>query len=229
MALHVGIDTGGTFTDLVALDEETGRLAVGKRPSTPAAPAQAIFQLLRGGGRQPTAVTTVTLGTTIGTNALLQRRGARVIYLTTAGFEDLPAIGRIDKQDPYDLRWPKPQPFAYRRDCIGVIERISCDGAVVTPLGEAELERVAGAVQARLEVERGDAAIAVSLLFSFANHAHERRLAAFLRRRFRPFRCRSHMSRRRSGGSTSAPRRRSSTRISPRWCAGSRSNSRTAS
>ena len=76
----------------------------------------------------------VTLGTTVGTNALLERRGARVLLLTTAGFEDVPAIGRIDKEDPYDLHAPKPEPFVAREDCIGVRERIGADGTVVTPL-----------------------------------------------------------------------------------------------
>lgn len=184
MALHVGIDTGGTFTDLVVLDDETGELAVGKRPSTPAAPAQAIFHAFEVTGVEPSATASVTLGATVGTNALLERKGARALFLTTAGFEDVPAIGRIDKQDPYDLRWPKPKPFVARRDCVGVRERLAHDGSIVTPLAEEELERVAEQVGALLADERGDVAIAVSLLFAFAAPAHERRLAAFLEQRF---------------------------------------------
>ncbi len=184
MPLHVGVDTGGTFTDLVALDDVTGRLVLAKQPSTPAAPAQAVFACFEAAGIDPAAVTSVTLGTTVGTNALLERRGARVILLTTAGFEDVPAIGRIDKADPYDLRAPKPEPFVARADCLGVRERVAADGAVVTPLTDDELERVGGLVTPLVQKAEGDVALAISLLFAYAEPAHERRLAAFLERRF---------------------------------------------
>ena len=126
----------------------------------------------------------MTLGTTVGTNALLERRGARVLLLTTAGFEDVTAIGRIDKHDPYDLRRAKPEPLAARPDCLGVRERLAPDGTVVTPLTEEELERVAARVAHLLAEAEGDVAIAVSLLFAFADAEHERRLAAFLEQRF---------------------------------------------
>ena len=184
MALHVGIDTGGTFTDLVAVDDETGATLIAKRPSTPGAPADAIFDALDEAGIDPHAAASVTVGTTVGTNALLERRGARVVLLTTAGFEDVPVIGRIDKPDPYDLSWPKPRPLVARADCIGVVERIGHDGSVVTPLGDDELERVGAEVSRRLEQTEGDAAIAVSLLFAFANPVHEGLLGRFLRDRF---------------------------------------------
>ena len=184
MALHAGIDTGGTFTDLVVLDDETGDLVVAKRPSTPAAPAQAIFDCFEAAGVDTSALASVTLGTTVGTNALLERRGARVLLLTTAGFEDVPAIGRIDKEDPYDLRRAKPEPFVARADCLGVRERIDPVGQVLTPLEDAELERVSGLVAPLIAGAEGDVALAVSLLFAFANPAHERRLAALLEERF---------------------------------------------
>src|SRR5262245_18770911 len=137
------MDTGGTFTDLVVLDDETGRVVVAKEPSTPAAPADAIFRALEGAGVEPASTASVALGTTVGTNALLERRGARVLLLATAGFEDVPAIGRIDKENPYDLRRPKPEPFVARRDCVGVRERLAANGAVVVALADEELERVA--------------------------------------------------------------------------------------
>jgi len=184
VALHVGIDTGGTFTDLVVLDDETGQLTVGKRPSTPTAPAQAIFHAFQAAGVEPAAAASVTVGTTVGTNALLERKGGRVIFATTAGFEDVPVIGRIDKEDPYDLHRGKPRPLVARRDCVGVVERLAADGSVVTPLTDEELERVATDVASLLEGERGDVAIAISLLFAFADPTHERRLGAFLEQRF---------------------------------------------
>lgn len=184
MTLHVGIDTGGTFTDLVALDDETGETWIGKRPSTPGAPASAIFDAFAAAGVDPAKAASVTVGTTVGTNALLERRGARVVLVTTAGFEDISVIGRIDKPDPYDLRWPKPRPIAARRDCVGVVERVGHDGEVVTPLADSELARVERVVAERLGETDGDVALAVALLFAFANPVHEERLARFLASRF---------------------------------------------
>ena len=98
----------------------------------------------------------MTLGTTVGTNALLERKGARVLLLTTAGFEDVSAIGRIDKEDPYDLRRPKPEPFVARPDCIGVDERIAPDGFVVTALSDEELERIGERLEVLLAETDGD-------------------------------------------------------------------------
>jgi 5-oxoprolinase (ATP-hydrolysing) len=185
VALHVGVDTGGTFTDLVVLDDETGTVRVGKAASAPASPAEAVFDAFEVAGLDAAAAATVTLGTTVGTNALLERRGARVIVLTTEGFEDVAAIGRIDKEDPYDLRRPKPEPFARRPDCLGVRERIDHDGSVVIPLTQEELERVGARVRERLGDGDGeDVAVAICLLFAYAGPAHEQLLEAFLRERF---------------------------------------------
>jgi N-methylhydantoinase A/oxoprolinase/acetone carboxylase beta subunit/N-methylhydantoinase B/oxoprolinase/acetone carboxylase alpha subunit len=184
MALHVGIDTGGTFTDLVVLDDETGSVVVAKSPSTPADPAVAIFDAFAASGVGPAAAATITLGTTIATNALLERKGARVLYVTTVGFEDLPAIGRIDKKDPYDLQALKPEPLVSRRDCLGVVERVAADGTIVTPLLDDELDRLAARIAERLAEDRGDIALAVNTLFSFVAPGHEQRVAAMLRERF---------------------------------------------
>lgn len=183
MALHVGIDTGGTFTDLVVLDDETGAVVTAKSPSTPDDPAVAIFDAFEVSGVSPAAATTITLGTTIATNALLERKGARVVYVTTAGFEDLPIIGRIDKKDPYDLQALKPAALVSRRDCVGVVERVSSDGTTVTPLRGEELDRLARRVAERLE-EGGDVAIALNTLFSFVAPEHEQRVATMVHDRF---------------------------------------------
>ncbi len=189
MAYRMGIDTGGTFTDLVAVDPAGGgRLHVAKVPSTPAAPGRAVFDALAGSGIPVEKLSLLVLGTTIGINAVLERRGARVLYLTTDGFQDVPFIQRIDKKDPYDLQWQKPVPFVARRDCIGVRERMAADGAVLTELTDGELDRIAAAVAERLaepaESPGRGVALAVNLLFSYVNPAHERRLAGFLSRRF---------------------------------------------
>ena len=189
MAFRAGIDTGGTFTDLVAVDAAgSARLRIAKVPSTPAAPGRAVFDALAGSGVPVEELSLLVLGTTLGINAVLERRGARVLYLTTDGFQDVPFIQRIDKKDPYDLQWQKPVPFVARRDCIGVRERVAADGTVLAELTDGELERVAAVVEERL-AERAaapdrEAALAVNLLFSYVNPAHERRLAEFLRRRF---------------------------------------------
>jgi N-methylhydantoinase A len=185
MPIRVGIDTGGTFTDLVALDEDTGALLTAKCPSTPRQPEVAVLDTLEAAAIPPEAVRFLILGTTIATNALLTRRGARVIYLTTAGFEDVPFIQRVNRKFHYDLSWRKPVPFCARQDCLGLAERIDKDGQVRLALDEAELERVAAALAKRLDEggERG-VALAVNLLFAYVNPEHERRLGAFLQERF---------------------------------------------
>ena len=167
----------------MALDESTGALQFAKRPSTPQAPGQAVLDVLSRVDVPLEQVALLVLGTTVGTNAVLERSGARVIYLTTAGFEDIPYIQRIDKKDPYDLQWLKPQPFVARRDCLGVDERVTSDGTVLRPLTDGELERVAAAVEQRLEGAVSGVAIAINLLFSYANPVHERALARFLQDR----------------------------------------------
>ena len=183
--LHVGIDTGGTFTDLVAFDDETGILAAGKSPSTPADPARAIFDAFEAAGVDPAAAETIVLGTTVGTNALLERRGAEVIFVTTAGFRDVPIIQRVDKKDPYDLQWEKPRPFVERESCLEVDERVAADGTPARPLLATEVDRLGHEIARRLEVCDGPApAVAISLLFAYANPEHEARLAEALRTRF---------------------------------------------
>jgi N-methylhydantoinase A/oxoprolinase/acetone carboxylase beta subunit/N-methylhydantoinase B/oxoprolinase/acetone carboxylase alpha subunit len=185
VTLHVGIDTGGTFTDLVAFDDETGALSAGKSPSTPVDPARAIFHAFEAAGLAPASAATIVLGTTVGTNALLERKGADVLYVTTAGFRDVPIIQRVDKKDPYDLQWLKPRPFVERERCLEVDERIAADGTVLRPLADAEVERLGDEIAVWVE-GMGDRtpAVAINLLFAYANPEHELRLAGGLRRRF---------------------------------------------
>jgi N-methylhydantoinase A len=181
-AYRIGIDTGGTFTDLVAVEESTGALRTVKVPSTPQEPAAAAFEALGRSGLDTGEIGFFVLGTTIATNCLLERKGRRVLYVTTAGFEDVPYIQRVDRKWLYDLQWVKPTPYVARPDCIGVRERVLSDGSVRTPLEEAEVERVVEELRRRDAAAEGGVAVAVNLLFSYAFPGHERRLAEAIRR-----------------------------------------------
>ena len=134
MGITVGIDTGGTFTDLVAVDDESGRWHVAKVPSNPDNPVAAIDASLGAAGFDPADVDFVVVGTTIGINAVLTRRGARVVYLTTEGFQDVPHIQRINRKHHYDFHWRKPTPLVHRPDCLGVAERMDEEGRVLEPI-----------------------------------------------------------------------------------------------
>ncbi len=184
MAIRVGMDTGGTFTDLVGVDEDSNQMIVSKRPSTPRNPEQGVFDSLASSGIDLDDITFLILGTTIGINALHDRTGARVLYLTTKGFEDVPFIQRINRRHHYDLSWVKPAPLVERRDCIGVNERITKDEEVLVPLGDEELARIRDVVAERIAEGPGPIAIGVNLLFAYANPVHELRIGEFLRREF---------------------------------------------
>jgi N-methylhydantoinase A len=178
VGIRVGIDTGGTFTDLVAVDGD-GRSFLAKVPSNPADPVAAIEAALVGVDIDPADVELVVVGTTIGINAVLTRQGAHVLYLTTHGFEDIPYIQRINRKHHYDFHWRKPTPLVRRRDCVGVTERLDEEGRVLTPLD-------ADALVASLDGRGldGDIAVAVCLLFSYLNPEHELAVREALAARF---------------------------------------------
>lgn len=181
MTLRVGVDVGGTFTDLVAFADERP-IAVKKVVSTPLDPAVGLFRALDTLDAPPPAnhparpaIDVLIHGTTIATNALLERRGARVALITTRGFEDLLWLGRQDRAALYDLSRAHPPPVVARGDVVGVAERMGPAGVVV-PLTD---EALAGAVQAARAL--APHAVAVALLFAFRHPEHERRLATALR------------------------------------------------
>ena len=176
---RIGVDTGGTFTDLVAVGPG-GDVRLQKVASTPAEPARATFDALERSGVDPGGdIDSFVMGTTIATNALIQRRGAPTVLVTTAGFEDVLYIQRIDRQGLYDLQWVKAEPYVARNRVVGVTERILADGSVRTTISDEEMRRVVESVR-RLTAQDRKPAVAVSLLFSYVNPAHEQALAAAL-------------------------------------------------
>ena len=185
MTVRIGIDTGGTFTDLIGIDEATNQLVIAKTPSTPRRPAQAVMNAIKGCGVPGEAISALSIGTTVAANALLQRRGANVIYVTTRGFEDIPYIQRMNRKYHFSLKWRKPKPLVERRNCFGLTERLDFHGRVLVPLEETALEELAQQIEARLpEYPAGSVAIAVCLLFSYVNGDHELRVREFLHDRF---------------------------------------------
>jgi N-methylhydantoinase A len=178
MASRIGVDVGGTFTDLITYDDATGEVRVVKVPTTPAAPEDGVVEAVREGAPEQLlqAAAFFLHGTTVGLNALLERRGGPVGLLTTDGFRDVLEIGRGDRSDPYDLFWRRPEPLVPRALRLPVGERVLADGSVL-----AELEREG--VERALEVFRaaGVTSVAVAFLNAYANPAHEREAARILR------------------------------------------------
>lgn len=172
--LRVGVDTGGTFTDFIY--QHNGELKILKLASTPADPSVAIISGLRSIADETQATQVeVVHGTTVGTNALLERRGARTALVTTAGFEDVIVIGRQARPSLYDLNVTRPAPLVCEELRYGVRERIAADGEVLETLTDEAL----AALVRRLRRARVES-IAVSLLFSFVNPEHENRIKAAL-------------------------------------------------
>ncbi len=177
MSAVLGIDTGGTFTDFVLIDEARGTVATAKVPSTPGNPAAAIGAgLARLDGIE--AVRRVVVGTTVATNAILERRGPTVVYVTNRGFEDVPFIARMDKARIYDLHWQKPKPLVLRRHCFGIGGRFDRHGREVAALEAGDLDELAR----RLAAFAGEeVAVAVCCLFAYLDGSHERRAAEAIR------------------------------------------------
>ncbi len=169
--MRIAIDTGGTFTDCVYFQD--GRLQVLKIFSTPSDPGQAVLEALR--RIEAKGEVLVRHGTTVGTNAMIERKGARVAFVTTAGFEDTIAIGRQARARLYDWFQPAPDCLAPAHLRFGVEERVSAEGEVLLAPGSENVQRLAERIRA------SDAgAVAISLLFSFANPVNEQAVAEAL-------------------------------------------------
>jgi len=175
---RIGVEIGGTFTDLVWAGAD-GQLHTGKTPSTPSAIQEAVLRVIEEADRPLSAVERVTHGSTVATNALIQRKGATAGLLTTRGFRDVITIGRGDRDhDIYNMQYRRPAPPIRRSMVREVTGRIAPDGSVITPL---DLDTAWAEVQAFLD--QGVEGIAICLLHAYRNPEHEKALAAMIRER----------------------------------------------
>src|SRR5947199_7395090 len=168
--MRVASDIGGTFTDLVSLDERTGRLGSAKADTTSPEFERGVIDTLRKSGVDVQAINFFVHGTTVIINALTERKGARTGLITTRGFRDVLEIGRANRPDIYNFYFRKLEPFVPRHLRLEVRERVSYQGEVLEPLDEEDVRQ---AVR-RLKKE-GVEAIAICFLHSYANATHEQR------------------------------------------------------
>src|SRR5260221_2533996 len=164
--MRVGVEVGGTFTDLVAVED--GNVVVTKVPSTPKSPDTGAFGALTASGSDLPRIEDLGPGSTVATNAVLERKGAAVAFIATAGFRDLLFMQRHDRRNIYDLFYAKPAPPVRRKDCFEAAERLRADGTVETPLDEAAVQ---SALVPALKAG-GYRAVAICLLNAYANPAH---------------------------------------------------------
>ena len=170
--MRVGVEVGGTFTDLVW--EHRGEIGVVKVASTPARPDEGALQALDRLGSRLSDLSDLVHGSTVATNAILERKGARLGLVVTRGTRDLLLLQRHNRRSIYDLRYRKPEPVVARQDVFEVAERIVADGQVVLPLDETALK---AELREWLKSAQFDA-IAICLLNSYVNERHERWVAA---------------------------------------------------
>lgn len=176
--IRLAVDIGGTFTDVIAFDEATGRLWAAKASTTPANFTDGVLDAIRVAAVDLPGVVAFVHGTTVVINAITQRRGVKTALVTTAGFRDVLEIGRGNRPDMYNLKYHKPRPFVPRHLRFEVRERVGAGGSVWTPLAIEDLEAVAAVCQAE-EVE----AVAICFLHAYAHPEHEQQAAEYLAER----------------------------------------------
>ena len=176
---RVGVDIGGTFTDVVLVGPGGATTPI-KVPSTPSDYSQAVLaglaRLIEQVGVRPQQIEEIVHGTTVATNAILEKRGARTALITTAGFRDVLEIRRVRMPQLYNIQWEKPRPLVPRYLRFEVAERIDFRGEILTPLDESHLSKIADTLR-REEIE----SVAICLIDSYVNPVHERRVAEILR------------------------------------------------
>ncbi len=172
----IGVDIGGTFSDIVCIPEDGGEIVVAKVPSTPPAFIDGVLNVLKKVNVDPRGLKHFLHGSTIATNAIIERKGARTGLITTEGFRDVLEAARAERPDMYDLRWDPPAPLVPRPNRLGVRERVDYEGAVLEGLDEAGVRRAA-----ELFERRGIEAVAICFLNAFMNPVHEQRAMAIVR------------------------------------------------
>ncbi|WP_354077426.1 hydantoinase/oxoprolinase family protein [Constrictibacter sp. MBR-5] len=169
----MGVDVGGTFTDLVLYDAAAGRLSLAKVPSTPGDHSRGVVAAVAASGGALPEVQTFAHGTTVATNAALERKGARLAVITTEGFRDVLILGRGNRLKVYDIKATRPPGMVRRSDVFEVRGRLGPDGEEIEPLDEAGVRAACGAIAAK-----GYETVAVCFINSYRNPAHEHRAAA---------------------------------------------------
>lgn len=172
-----GIDVGGTFTDFVSFDQETKEVNVWKNLTTPTQPIKGVITGLDNFD-DVKDIEQIRHGTTIATNAILERRGVEIAYVTTAGFKDVPFIQRANRKHHYDLSWIKPKPLVKRRNCYEINERITHKGEILKEVQEEEVKKIAEEIKRSGDVK----AVAVNTLYSYVNPVHEQEIMHLLRK-----------------------------------------------
>ena len=166
--MRVSVDVGGTFTDVIVLDEDSGDIQLDKVATTPANPAEGVLQGFDKVGAQTGDIEYFVHGTTLGINAMLTRSGAKVAFVTTRGFRDIYVLGRTDREPMYDFKYKKPKSLVPRSLCFEVTGRLNYKGQVLTPFDADQAREVAQRI-----VDQGVESVAVCFLHSYANPAHE--------------------------------------------------------
>ena len=168
MTLKVGIDVGGTFTDLMVFDSEKKKSYAIKVSSNPKNPIEAVLNAINFGNLKMNDIETIIHGTTVATNSLLEKKGARTAFVCTKGFTDIIFIQRMNRKHHYDLKWDKPKLPVERRYCFDIEERVNYKGEVLKELNEVDVFKLAKIFK-REKIE----AVAVCCLFSYLHPNHE--------------------------------------------------------
>src|SRR6185437_9110886 len=175
--LSVDADIGGTFTDLVAFDERTGRVFQAKSLTTPHELSQGVWDCLAKAGIQPRAADNLVHGSTVAINIAIEEKGAKAALVVTKGTRDVYKIGRQNRPEAYNFSFKRPRPLAPRSLTFEVDERLAASSEVLSPLDGREMEAIARSIR-----DSGAGAVAVCFLHSYADPAHETEAGAILRR-----------------------------------------------